>query len=327
MNTILTWILILLAVSIGLLYFLVWLFSHNPREAYPSELKYFTNDGETGSHMLPERNSPASDDIYLSIVIPCYNETSRLKGMLIETVSHLEKQFHGKYEILIVDDGSTDGTAEYALKLANELELSPHTMRVIKFVENRGKGGAVCHGLQIARGEYVMFADADGASKFSDMDKLVESVRKMDKGKPEEIPAVAVGSRAHMVNTDAVVKRAFIRNLLMYGLHTLVYIFGIRDVKDTQCGFKLFNKAAVKIICPLMHTEGWIFDVEMLILAERRDINVSEVPISWHEVKGSKMVLARDSLNMGIDLVVTRMAYILGVYSDKNKNDHKLKTA
>ncbi len=327
MQSVLIWLLVLLTVLIGLVYFVVWIFSHNPREAYPSELEYITNDGESTSYKLPERNSQASDNIFLSVVIPCYNETSRLREMLVEAVSHLENHYHGKYEILIVDDGSSDGTAQYALKLAKDLDILPHTLRIVQFVKNRGKGGAVCHGLQLARGQYVMFADADGASKFSDMDKLVKSVQNLDNGRPEDVPAIAVGSRAHMVNTDAVVKRAFIRNLLMYGLHTLVYIFGIRDVKDTQCGFKLFNKAAVKSICPLMHTEGWIFDVEMLILAERRNIKVSEVPISWHEVKGSKMVLSRDSLNMGIDLVVTRMAYILGVYSDKLKDDHKVKTA
>lgn len=247
--------------------------------------------------------------------------------MLQETISYLKNQtenikLQSSFEILIIDDGSIDNTSNYAIELANEFKLKPHLLRVIKFEKNRGKGGAVTHGMQCARGLYIIFADADGASKFSDISKLLKSIQKLDNNKPLENPAVAIGSRAHMVNTDAVVKRAFIRNLLMYGLHTLVYIFGIRDIKDTQCGFKLFNRAAVRLIFPNMHTEGWIFDVELLILVNRQHIPLVEIPINWHEVDGSKMVLARDSINMAIDLVVTRMAYILGIYKEKQKEKY-----
>ncbi|VEU19783.1 DEKNAAC100284 [Brettanomyces naardenensis] len=238
--------------------------------------------------------------------------------MLVEAVDFLNRAYKGKFELLIIDDGSKDGTAEYALQLAEELSLAPHILRVVRFEKNRGKGGAVCHGVQLARGRYIIFADADGASKFSDLGRLMDTIKGLDQEKPESKAALVVGSRAHMVSTDAVVKRSFLRNLLMYGLHTLVYVFGIRDIKDTQCGFKLFNKLAVRRIFPYLHTERWIFDVEILILAERQKIPVAEVPISWHEVEGSKMVLARDSVNMAIDLVVTRMAYILGIYDDGN---------
>lgn len=322
MNTVLFWLLSVTAILVGLVYFFVWLFSHTPRKPFPSELTYTTNDEDGESHKF---NPSDLNDIELSVVIPCYNETSRLRSMLVDAVAYLRKTYGKRFEIIIVDDGSKDGTATFALELATEFQLPPKTMKVIQFVKNRGKGGAVCQGMQRASGNYIMFADADGASKFSDLGKLMVAIQDLDGGKPGEIPAVALGSRAYMVNTDAVVKRAFIRNLLMYGLHTLVYIFGIRDIKDTQCGFKLFNRAAMETICPKMHTEGWIFDVEMLILAERRHVKVAEIPISWHEVKGSKMVLGRDSLNMGIDLVDTRLAYILGIYGDgggsKNKTE------
>lgn len=248
--------------------------------------------------------------------------------MLQETITYLKSQtdnikLQTLFEILIIDDGSKDGTADYAIKLAEEFGLPPHTLRVIKFEKNRGKGGAVTHGMQCARGSYIIFADADGASQFSDIRMLLETIKKLDKNDPTKNPAIVIGSRAHMVNTDAVVKRAFIRNLLMYGLHTLVFIFGIRDIKDTQCGFKLFNKAAVELIFPSMHTEGWIFDVEVLILVQRKNIPLAEIPINWHEVDGSKMALARDSINMAIDLVVTRMAYILGIYKEKKTQKYK----
>ncbi|KAG0689644.1 dolichyl-phosphate beta-glucosyltransferase, partial [Pichia californica] len=308
------------------LYTIIWSFSHKPRLPFKSELTYHTNDKENKSYKLPKFNSeiPEDEKVFLSIVIPCFNETTRLKVMLQEAISYLENQtdnikLQKSFEILIVDDGSKDKTAEYAIELANEFKLSPHCLRVIKFEKNRGKGGAVTHGMQCARGDYIIFADADGASQFSDIIKLLNSIQKLDDKKPLENPAVSIGSRAHMVNTDAVVKRALIRNILMYCLHTLVFIFGIRDIKDTQCGFKLFNKSAVELIFPNMHTEGWIFDVELLILVSRQNIPLEEIPINWHEVDGSKMVLARDSVNMAIDLVVTRMAYILGIYKEKQK--------
>lgn len=231
--------------------------------------------------------------------------------MLDESINYLRKTYNDQWEIVIVDDGSKDGTAEYALKLANEFKLIPNQLRVIKLVKNRGKGGAVTHGIQFIRGEYGIFADADGASKFSDVAKLIKSIENS-----KDKPAISIGSRAHMVQSDAVVKRSFIRNFLMYSLHTLVYIFGIRTIKDTQCGFKLFNKNAIKSIFPYLHTERWIFDVEILIIAIRKNIKINEVPISWHEVDGSKVDLARDSINMAIDLIVTRLAYILGIYND-----------
>ncbi|ODV84488.1 glycosyltransferase family 2 protein [[Candida] arabinofermentans NRRL YB-2248] len=280
---------------------------------FTSELKYLTNDGTQKLYDLPSRNSPACDGIELSVVIPCYNEVNRLGPMLRDAISHLNTKYGNStkksYEILIVDDGSKDDTAEFAIKLAtDEFKLKPGQLRVVKLVKNRGKGGAVAHGMQHARGKYMIFADADGASSFSDVEKLLTSIKKLDGDNYEDTPAVAIGSRAHMVNTDAVVKRSFIRNFLMYGLHSLVYVFGIRNIKDTQCGFKLFNKSACRLIFGKVHTERWIFDVEVLILAIRLNVPVAEVAINWHEVDGSKMALARDSINMAVDLVVIRMA-------------------
>jgi len=292
------------------------LFSHKPRSPHYSELQFVTTTNNESNHSepisLPNRGTLTPiENIELSVVIPCYNETKRLKIMLEDAISYLRSTYDEKFEIIIVDDGSKDGTAQYALDLSkNYFELTPGQLRVVQLFKNRGKGGAVTHGIQHVRGKYAVFADADGASQFSDVSKLIESIKEI-KG-----PALSIGSRAHMVNSDAVVKRSFIRNFLMYSLHTLVFIFGIRDIKDTQCGFKLFNKEAIVEIFPFMHTEGWIFDVEILIIALRKKIPIKEVAISWHEVDGSKVDLAKDSINMAIDLVVTRLAYILGIYKD-----------
>lgn len=303
-----------LATLLAVLYGAVLFFSHNPRAATASEQKYQTTDGKGPIHPLPPAASPRGpipeSDTVLSVVVPCYNETGRLGVMLDEAVEYLQKELPSQYEILIVDDGSSDGTAAYALQKAEELGLAPHVLKVVQLSANRGKGGAVTHGIRHGRGKYLLFADADGATKFSDSGRLLAFLQAQPAGKP----AIAIGLRAHMVNTDAVVQRSFVRNLLMYGLHALVFIFGIRQIHDTQCGFKMFNREAVRMVFPHMHTERWIFDVEILLLGGMQGVEMKEIPVSWQEVDGSKVDLARDSIQMAVDLVVTRMAYLLGVY-------------
>lgn len=189
-------------------------------------------------------------EVFMSLVIPAYNEQDRLSGMLEEAVEYLEEQYghHGTksksssngqlqasgmqgdprrgWEIILVSDGSKDKTVEVALNFARTHQLgkppptpkgpwsngngsqrptniTPGAIRVVSLEENRGKGGAVTHGMRHARGTYVVFADADGASRFTDLGKLVMAC---EKAKDKEGRAVGVGSRAHMVGTEAVVQ-------------------------------------------------------------------------------------------------------------------------
>jgi dolichyl-phosphate beta-glucosyltransferase len=103
----------------------------------------------------------------------------------------------------------------------------------------------------------------------------------------------------------------------MYSFHTILYILGIRSIKDTQCGFKLFTRRAGQIIFPNVHVEGWIFDIEVLLLAEMFKIPVCEVAVNWHEVSGSKINLIADSIKMLKDLILLRLCYLLQVWSVK----------
>ncbi|KFZ03332.1 hypothetical protein V501_09386, partial [Pseudogymnoascus sp. VKM F-4519 (FW-2642)] len=238
----------------------------------------------------------------MSVVIPAYNEEARLETMLEEAVSYLDATYgrvssspskpNSKsksktsspsepqgYEILLIDDGSSDSTVSTALRFSHAHSLHD-TLRIISLHRNRGKGGAVTHGLRHVRGTHAVFADADGASRFRDLGALVAGAELV---KDARARAVAVGSRAHLVGSEAVVKRSFVRNALMHSFHLLLRLLtppATSRIRDTQCGFKLFTRAALPHIIPYMHAEGWIFDVEMLMLAESAPVCIPE---SKHE--------------------------------------------
>lgn len=312
-------------------------------------------------------------DVFMTVVVPAFNEEERLRGMLEETVTFLEdaygsvlegqsptkentstqpkkrKPANGTtekipsksargWEILLVDDGSTDATVKVAEDFArthqmpkrtrrlsgpwthgrttsDAVKIPPGSIRIISLVKNRGKGGAVTHGMRHARGQYVVFADADGASRFDDLSKLVSACKKAE---DSESRAIAVGSRAHLVDSEAVVQRSKLRNFLMHSFHVLLRVLTppkTAQIKDTQCGFKLFSRATLPYIIPHMHSEGWIFDVEMLMLAEMASIPVVEVPIGWQEVKGSKLNVVWDSLGMAAGLAALRFCWGFGLYA------------
>lgn len=290
----------------------------------------------------------------MSVVVPAFNEEDRLGLMLREAVQFLQENYGhagsaatdnsnlkirkrrerkeqsnghleaideaarkkpAGWEILIISDGSKDKTVDTALDFACSLDAeSAGLIRVASLVENRGKGGAVTHGMRHVRGKYVLFADADGASKFEDLGKLVREIKKIE---DKDGRAIAVGSRAHLVGSEEVVKRSFLRNLLMYSFHLLLWILtppATASIRDTQCGFKLFSRPALPYVIPYMHSESWIFDVEMLMLAESASIPVAEVPIGWHEVQGSKLNVLWDSIGMAWGLFILRAAWAMGVY-------------
>ncbi|GAB5592478.1 dolichyl-phosphate beta-glucosyltransferase [Umbelopsis nana] len=282
----------------------------SPKPRKPTESERYYIDNTKTKHRLPSILDDAS--VRLSCIVPAFEESKRLPVMLDETVAHLQsrqkKDPKFSYEIIIVDDGSKDNTIETALDFAKKNKNVD--IRVLAQERNRGKGGAVTQGMLAARGEICLMVDADGATKFSDLDELEREL-----GKSEENGyGIAVGSRAHLVQTDAVVQRSFIRNFLMRGFHKLVYILGIRGIEDTQCGFKLFTRKAAQLIFPNMHVERWIFDIECLVIAQAHRIPIVEVQVTWHEIDGSKVNLMRDSIQMALDLVTIRLNFLLGFW-------------
>ena len=227
--------------------------------------------------------------------------------MMDSTIKHLTSIRGRTYEIIIVDDGSNDGTSDTALGLAAKYPKSD--IRIVTLEKNIGKGGAVRHGMLHAGGKRLLMVDADDASRIEDLEQLWKT---MDDIGSSNGPAVVVGSRAHLVKSEAVVKRSLLRNILMYGLHTILRIIGVGHIRDTQCGFKLFSRSAAQQIFPAQHLATWIFDVELLLLAKQLRIPVAEVPIEWHEVAGSKLNVVAASLQMLRDLLIVRGNLLLG---------------
>jgi len=170
----------------------------------PEEYNYVSASNPEEPKPLPSLGDPP--EVKLSIIVPAYDETSRLKPMIDATLEHLRSlKPHRSFEILIVDDGSRDETAQLALKLSTSHSKtdSKDEIRVVRLLTNRGKGGAVKHGCMHARGERILFVDADGATRFSDLETLW---LKMDEREQDGQPVIAIGSRAHLVNSEAVVK-------------------------------------------------------------------------------------------------------------------------
>ena len=179
-----------------------------PLYELPSEKHYRTPKAPKTLRQLSSIHDAASLD--LSVIIPAYNESKRLPSMLSSTLKHLSSFPKRSFEILIVDDGSSDDTAAVALELAAK-DHPKADIRAVQLERNRGKGGAVRHGMLHARGRRLLMADADGASRFADVELLLGALDALAPADGDS-PAVAIGSRAHLVKTDAVVK---VRSLIL----------------------------------------------------------------------------------------------------------------
>ncbi|XP_006837762.1 PREDICTED: dolichyl-phosphate beta-glucosyltransferase [Chrysochloris asiatica] len=252
--------------------------------------KFFLNASGQKESLPNIRDSPTKQ---LSIVIPSYNEEKRLPVMMDEAMGYLEKRQNKDpmftYEVIVVDDGSKDQTTKVAFKYCQK--YGSDKVRVITLVKNRGKGGAIRMGVFSSRGEKILMADADGATKFSDIEKL-------EKGLNDLQPWT----------------RSYFRTLLMYGFHFLVWFLCVKGIKDTQCGFKLFTREAALRTFSSLHIEGWAFDVELLYIAQFFKIPIAEVAVNWTEIEGSKLVPFWSWIQMGKDLLFIRLRYLTGAW-------------
>ena len=206
--------------------------------------------------------------LHLSVVIPAYNEQERLKRFMPGIVEYLRGK-DLKFEIVVVNDGSRDHTASTARELAKA-----HTMlRLIDLQPNRGKGGAVKAGMLDARGQYVLFTDADQSTPITEVDKLLVKLER-------EGFDIAIGSRSvpgAEVEQPQVWYRALAGKLFGIGTKLLC----IRGVYDTQCGFKAMKREVAQKVFSQVTSNSAIFDIEMLVVATREGYRIAEVPVKW----------------------------------------------
>ena len=236
----------------------------------------------------------------LSIVIPAYNEESRIQPTVRDIVEYCRRTGRS-FELIVVDDGSQDGTSTVAWNLATEFP----ELRLIRLAANHGKGYAVRTGVVNAIGRSVLLTDADGATPIGEIERLETA---LNSGAD-----VAVGSRA--LRADGVrVKAKIYRHLIGRTFHLLVEWLADGGVKDTQCGFKLFRSPVAQDLFSRMRMNGFSFDVEVLLMARRRGYQVAEVPVNWTHQAGSKVRLTSDSLRMAADLIRIRAHCLSGDY-------------
>jgi len=229
----------------------------------------------------------------ISLVIPSFNEAKRLPEFL-RTVTSYCNESSRKYEIIVIDDGSSDNTSEVAKSC---LSIYPDT-HVIRIDKNRGKGHAVKIGFFSSRGNICVFMDADGSVSPQEIEKNLHYIE----GGGYDI---FIGSRV-CTNEHQVLRVSLIRKVIGSIFNFLVQQFLFKNFKDTQCGFKMFKKEIVERLFSKMHVERFGFDVEILYLANKMGYRIKEGPVSWHHVKGSKINFITDSVSMFANIFQAR---------------------
>ncbi len=237
---------------------------------------------------------------YLSVIIPAYNESRRLPETILDLDRHLSKAEYS-YEILVVDDGSTDNTAEIVTKMAKDVSH----LKLSHFEQNRGKGAVVRDGMLMAKGKVRLFMDADNATTVDQFERMRPLLEK-------EKCDVVIGSRAlkesRMEPPEPLIRQIpgkmgnlFIQLLLLPGLW------------DTQCGFKAFTEEAAEKVFKLVKITGWGFDIEALSLAKQLGFKLKEVPVVWVNKEGSK-VKASAYLKVLLETIKIRVWLWTGKY-------------
>jgi dolichyl-phosphate beta-glucosyltransferase len=237
----------------------------------------------------------------LSIVIPAFNEEKRLPATLDRIDSYLARGGWRFSELLVVDDGSRDGTAAVAEAFAARKPFA----RLLRNPGNRGKGYSVRHGMLEAKGEWALFSDADLSSPIEELEKLWSAAG-------EARAQVAIGSRALDRSLIGVHQPAF-RETAGKVFNLAVRVIAGLPYWDTQCGFKLFETRAARDIFRRQRLERFGFDVEVLFLARRLGYSAIEVPVRWNDVAGTK-VSALGGLSAFLDPVRVRWNQLLGKY-------------
>jgi dolichyl-phosphate beta-glucosyltransferase len=245
-----------------------------------------------GGHSLAPANNPK-----LTVIVPAYNERDRISATLESIVKYLDNRGI-PYEVIVADDGSTDNTAG----LVDELAKQHPQVRCERVEQNTGKGDAVRRGMQLAKGELVLFTDADGATP-------IEELKNLEARLKEGNLQIAIGSRSSDGTGATQVDSTWWRRAVGRVFNFAVSGVLLSGVKDTQCGFKLFTSEAAKFLSAEQKSERFGFDVELLYMARRAKMQIGEVPVNWQDQPGSKVNVWRDGIKMFLDLLKFRFQH------------------
>jgi dolichyl-phosphate beta-glucosyltransferase len=242
-----------------------------------------------------EQQQVTSPEVDLSVIVPAFNEERRLPPTLIDIIDFFDRKAIS-YEVLVIDDGSADSTAEVVRKF----ERVRSQVRLIQLPKNYGKGHAVRLGVLNSRGSRILFADADGATPIQEFDRLEAALLSG--------ADIAIGSRA-LASTDTKVATSIHRRFLGRVFNKCVNLILLPTIADTQCGFKMFTRKTAMFLFRRQRADRFSFDVELLYMAHKANLNIKEVPINWTNVPGSKVNLVRDSLAMFRDVFRFRVIH------------------
>lgn len=241
----------------------------------------------------------------LSLVVPAYNEEKRLPPSLDRMTEYLRSRRRGRAEILVVNDGSQDGTAEVVRAAAADVSDPDITIRLVENPGNRGKGYSVRHGMLESDADWALFTDADLSAPIEELDKLLATV---EKGGLDG----AIGSRAldrALVGVRQPRMREYSGRLFNMAVRAGA---GLRYL-DTQCGFKLFSRRAAAEIFKRQRLDRFGFDVEILFLAKKLGFQIAETPVRWNDVEGTKVSLWSGA-DAFVDIARVRWNDLLGRY-------------
>ncbi|MFH1855058.1 MAG: dolichyl-phosphate beta-glucosyltransferase [bacterium] len=234
----------------------------------------------------------------ISIVIPAYNEEKRLPKTLKIICDYFEDHKDNAYEIIVVDDGSSDDT-EGAAKSLGRKEI-----KVISYKTNRGKGYAVNLGVLKAEGDFILFADADNSTPFEQIEKFLSRKDEFD---------VIIASR-YLAKSNIKVKQPFLRRLGAKMGNLMIRSMLLPKIKDTQCGFKMFRKSAAREIFSGQTIWRWGFDIEILYIAKKLGYKTKEVPVNWYNDEGTKIQSPLVFLSTLSELFKIKMNSLQGKY-------------
>lgn len=239
-------------------------------------------------------------ECFLSVIIPAYNEEKRLLSTLSKICAYLfTKDF--PYEIIVVDDGSTDNT----LQMVKNFASSNRHIVILINEQNSGKGFSVRKGMLSARGEYVFFTDADLSTPIEEIEKcLPYLINGYD---------VVIGSRS-MPGSDILVHQPWYREKMGKIFNFMVNMVLLKGIIDTQCGFKGFKREAVRTVFNRCKIDGFSFDVEALYLSRKYNFKIKEIPIRWENSPLSKVSPIKHSLQMFKDLIGIKIKDLKGDY-------------